>query len=117
MTVVKCHHTPIGGVFYLAADFDVVCYDSRHWMMVLVAVSVGSLFCLGVPLMMVWMLNHNKEHLSDPAFFSRFGFLIDGYRPDTSWCVAPIISGPGVGRGLHSRVLVGDTREAGGSRW
>lgn len=85
MTVLKCHHTPIGGVFYLAADFSVVCYDSQHWMMILVAVSIGSVFCLGVPLFMVWMLRKNKEHLTNPAFFSRFGFLIDGYRPDTSW--------------------------------
>ena len=85
MSVLKCHHTAIGGVYYLAADFSVVCYDSRHWMMILVAVSIGSVFCVGVPLFMVWMLRKNKEHLSDPAFFSRFGFLIDGYRPDTSW--------------------------------
>ena len=83
--MLKCHHTAIGGVYYLAADFSVVCYDSRHWMMILVAVSIGSVFCVGVPLFMVWMLRKNKEHLSDPAFFSRFGFLIDGYRPDTSW--------------------------------
>ena len=132
MSVLKCHHTAIGGVYYLAADFSVVCYDSRHWMMILVAVSIGSVFCVGVPLFMVWMLRKNKEHLSDPAFFSRFGFLIDGYRPDTSWyehgvaycakrhatrdvlAVIPVIAGVTPLRGVQVGVC-GDASEAGGA--
>jgi len=63
-----------------------VCYTSEHWAMILVAVVAGSLFCLVFPLSMVFMLYRQPASvISSPAFFTRFGFLIDGYRLGTSW--------------------------------
>jgi len=85
MSVLRCHHTPIGGVYYLSADFSIVCYDAQHWLMVLVAVSFGSVFCLGLPLFMIEKLRKHRAKATNPVFFSQYGFLIDGYRPETSW--------------------------------
>ena len=75
VAVVRCYDEPIGGVYYLEADLRVPCYDAKHWLAMVVAVSAGLVFALGIPVGIIVLLKKRRADLSDPSFFRAFGFM------------------------------------------
>ena len=73
---------PVEGVRYLTEDLSIPCGDSTHRTAVGVSFFLGVVYCAGFPLCIVWLLIRNVDLLRTSHFFSKFGFLYDGYALD-----------------------------------
>ena len=77
--VFRCYERDIGGQQLLLADFGIDCNSSKHTIYKAVSVSVGVLFCVGLPVGVALGLRRNVKVLLDSAYFFKFRFMYRGY--------------------------------------
>ena len=72
----------IGGELYLKVDLEEPCYEGRHWGMML-GFGVGQLlmYAIGLPLVVLLFLRHNRASLNSHVTQVRFGLFFSGYKP------------------------------------
>jgi hypothetical protein len=70
---------PVYGSFLLRADFETTTSSQQYQSLILpLAIAGGAVYGLGIPLIGVFVLLHNRHRLKDPEFQARFGFLYRG---------------------------------------
>ena len=76
----------VGDEFWLAADLQEPCMESRH---LVFALTLGLpqmlLYMIGLPLTAIIILYRNRKHLLDQNMQFRFGLLYAGFRHEVYW--------------------------------
>ena len=87
LNAVRCTDAAILGSRWLINDMQVPCYEGAHIGVVVVACTIGLLFCLGFPMLTAIILSRNKEELKQKssALARRFGFLVSGLKLDRAY--------------------------------
>jgi len=81
LRVMACTPTAIDGHWWLTSDLAVACYEGEQALAATLAIVVLVVFGAGVPLTVFRILARmTPAQLTDPHFFSAYGFLYQGYR-------------------------------------
>ena len=93
LNAVRCTDAAIFDHHWLVNDMNIPCFEGSHIAMVVVAVIVGVVFCLGFPVMAAVVLSRGKRRLElDDSYRSQWGFLIAGLKPDFAWYESAIMA-------------------------
>ena len=83
--VFNCMPYSVGGVYYLAQDLSVVCFDRTHNIFRGIAGVLIACFGAGFPILFAVLLHRNRLELHIPEVFEKLGFLFDGYSIERGW--------------------------------
>ncbi len=77
----SCKQLGVGdGDYYLTQDMSIRCYTPEHvsWMIAL-GIPMMAVYVVGIPAVILYLLNKNHEHLEEPDVKRKYFFLYTGY--------------------------------------
>lgn len=72
------YESPIGGKYYLAADFSVETGSNGHKLALVFCILWLLWFVIGWPVAVFTLIRRGRHKLDDPIFRSKYGFIYDG---------------------------------------
>jgi hypothetical protein len=72
-------------VYYLVADFSVVCYTPQYIDMAYINIAFVVIYPIGIPLFFLLSLYKYRKRLDETGTRATLGLLYDGYERDTWW--------------------------------